>query len=183
MRAAGTIAADRDWLLWNHGGSGDDVQTACPGHVVSVLAPASRYAEPFLRLIAVGQTRELVVVAGTGRFGQQVADGAMDAARKLGIEAKWLTPADLHSRQGEWDLLSAGVFEDDVNLVHSALKLAQPPQRICAVAAGMHEFSQVCTTPKASSESLSGSQATTTQLPDQPKTTSSPHMRAGAEPP
>ena len=148
MRAAGTIAADRDWLLWNHGGSGDDVQTACPGHVISVLTPASRYAEPFLRHIADGQTRELVVAAGAGRFGQQVADGATSAARRLGIETKRLAPADLHSRQGEWDLLSAGVFEDDVSLVRSAQRLAQPPQRICAVAAGVHEFGEVLGNPE-----------------------------------
>ena len=27
-RAAGRIAADSGWLVWNHGGSGDDVQQA-----------------------------------------------------------------------------------------------------------------------------------------------------------
>ena len=41
MRAAGTMAAENDWLIWNQGGSGDDVQTAHPGHVVSVLTPTS----------------------------------------------------------------------------------------------------------------------------------------------
>ena len=49
MRAAGNIAAESGWLIWNHGGSGDDVELAHPGHVVSVLTPTSRYAEPFLR--------------------------------------------------------------------------------------------------------------------------------------
>src|SRR5258708_17215667 len=52
MRAAGRIAAESGWLLWNHGGSGDDVEGAHPGHVVSVLTPTSHYAEPFLRRIA-----------------------------------------------------------------------------------------------------------------------------------
>src|SRR5258707_4215993 len=37
MRAAGRVAAGADWLAWNHGGSGDDVEGAHPGHVVSVL--------------------------------------------------------------------------------------------------------------------------------------------------
>ena len=48
-RAAGKMAAAAGWLVWNHGGSGDDVQAACPGHVVSLLTPASRYAERFIR--------------------------------------------------------------------------------------------------------------------------------------
>src|SRR5687768_12082093 len=44
MREAGRAMADIDALLWNHGGSGDDVQGLSPGRVVSVLAPTSRYA-------------------------------------------------------------------------------------------------------------------------------------------
>ena len=52
MRAAGDMAAEAGWLVWNHGGSGDDVETAHPGHVVSVLTPASRYVEPFLSYLA-----------------------------------------------------------------------------------------------------------------------------------
>ena len=38
-REAGRLAAGAGWLLWNHGGSGDDVESAYPGHIVSVLAP------------------------------------------------------------------------------------------------------------------------------------------------
>src|SRR5580698_4505747 len=49
MRRAGRVAAEWGHLVWNHGGSGDDVEAAHPGHVVSVLTPTSRYAEPFLR--------------------------------------------------------------------------------------------------------------------------------------
>jgi ABC-type branched-subunit amino acid transport system substrate-binding protein len=41
MRRAGHVAAELDRLIWNHGGSGDDVETAHPGHVVSTLTPAS----------------------------------------------------------------------------------------------------------------------------------------------
>ena len=44
MRAAGRIAAESGWLVWNQGGSGDDVERAHPGHVVSILTPTSRYA-------------------------------------------------------------------------------------------------------------------------------------------
>src|SRR3954471_5421007 len=43
------VAAEAfDRLIFNHGGAGDDVQALRPGRVVSILAPTSRYAEPFL---------------------------------------------------------------------------------------------------------------------------------------
>ena len=148
MRAAGTMAAERGWLVWNHGGSGDDVQAAHPGHVVSVLTTASRYAEPFLRHIADGQPRELAVVSGVGRFGQQIADGAMNIAAELGVHATRLDTDHALTRRGEWDLLCAGVFEDDVRLTGRALRLALPPRRICAVAAGVHEFRQAVGDPE-----------------------------------
>ena len=41
--------AEIDALLWNQGGAGDDVQRSCPGRIVSVLAPTTRYAVPFVR--------------------------------------------------------------------------------------------------------------------------------------
>src|SRR5258708_36817164 len=39
MRAAGRIAAESGWLLWNHGGAGDHVERAQPGHLRSRLTP------------------------------------------------------------------------------------------------------------------------------------------------
>jgi branched-chain amino acid transport system substrate-binding protein len=146
MRTAGKMAAENDWLIWNQGGSGDDVQTAHPGHVVSVLTPTSRYAEPFLRLIA-DEQRHLVVVRGTGSFGHQVADGAMAMAAQLGIRATCVPPDDTLAYEEEWDLFSAGVFENDASLATRALDLMRPPRYICAVAAGVDEFGQVVKDP------------------------------------
>ena len=147
MRAAGQLAAERDWLIWNQGGSGDDVETAHPGHVVSVLTPTSRYAEPFLRLVA-GDQRHLVVVRGAGSFGRQVADGAMAMAGQLGIQTTCVTPDDTLTRQDEWDLFSAGVFEDDVQLVTRARQLPTPPRHVCAVAVGVGDFARVVDDPE-----------------------------------
>jgi len=143
MRTAGKLAADQGWLVWNHGGSGDDVEGAYPGHMISVLTPASRYAEPFLRLIA-GDAAELVIAHGAGSFGRQVADGAAALARQLGIRVM----RDGASRPGEWNLLTAGVFEDDAQLVASAVQLTNPPRLICAIAAGIREFGNVVRDPE-----------------------------------
>ena len=147
MRAAGEIAADNDWLIWNQGGSGDDVQTAHPGHVVSILTPTSRYAEPFLQFVA-DEQQHLVVVRGTGSFGQQVAAGAMTIAAQLGIRATCVTPDDPLAYQEKWNLFSAGVFENDVSLVTRVLDLTQSPRRICAVAAGVGDFGQLVNDPE-----------------------------------
>jgi len=95
MKTAGQLAADEGWLLWNHGGSGDDVEAAHPGHVVSVLTPTSRYSEPFLRHLADDHDRAtLWIVRGTGSFGRQVAAGAERIAARLGIATVRLGPED-----------------------------------------------------------------------------------------
>lgn len=152
MRAAGRIAADSGRLIWNHGGSGDDVEQAHPGHVVSVLTPTSRYAEPFLSYIANGDQgpRDLYVVQGPGSFGRQVAEGTVMMAREIGIrvvraESGEFPPSRL---PGEWDLVSAGVFEQDAELVARSLRLPNPPRRVCTVAAGVREFAQAVDDPE-----------------------------------
>jgi ABC-type branched-subunit amino acid transport system substrate-binding protein len=151
-RAAGRIAADSGWLVWNHGGSGDDVQQAHPGHVVSVLTPTSRYGERYVRLLAdeAGPRRDLYVIHGPGRFGRQVADGTAAAAEQLGLT---VIRADLGAFPPEplphdWDLFSAGVFEQDAELTATALQLPTPPRRVCSVSAGVREFAQAVDDPE-----------------------------------
>jgi Periplasmic binding protein len=151
MRAAGNLAAAEGWLVWNHGGSGDDVEEAHPGHVVSVLTPTSRYAEPFLRHVASDTARELVITSGPGSFGRQVTGGAERIARQLGIPVVRVHPEDQlppPDLTGEWDLFSAGVFEQDAELVSKARRLPAPPRRICAIAAGVREFGRVIDDPE-----------------------------------
>jgi hypothetical protein len=144
MRAAGNLAAESGWLVWNQGGSGDDIEEAHPGHVVSILTPTSRYAEPFLLLLA-SETdrRDLCIVHGPGSFGRQVAGGARELAGRLGIRAVesdsdgQIPPPGISA---EWDLFSAGVFEQDAETVGKVLRLPSPPRQVCAIAAGVNEF-------------------------------------------
>ena len=152
MRAAGRIAADFGRLIWNHGGSGDDVEQAHPGHIVSVLTPTSRYAEPFLRYVAASDQgpRVLYVVQGPGSFGRQVADGAAMIAHEFGVPVVRAEPGEFPppGLPGEWDLFSAGVFEQDAELVAKSLRLPNPPRRVCAVAAGVREFAKAIDDPE-----------------------------------
>ena len=153
MRTAGRMAAEAGWLVWNHGGSGDDVEGAHPGHVISVLTPASRYAEPFLQRLAgeSGAPRDLCIVHGPGSFGRQVSDGAEVLARQSGIRAVRLAPDDEIPPPGisaEWDLFSSGVFEQDAEMVGKALQLPAPPRQVCAIAAGVREFGNAVDDPE-----------------------------------
>jgi ABC-type branched-subunit amino acid transport system substrate-binding protein len=142
VRRAARIARDSDWLLWNHGGSGDDVEASAPGHLVSILTPTSRYAEPFLRRIAAaGDERFLRIWHGPGRFGRQAADGAATSARQLGIKAVVVGPNErIEPTATPWHLFVAGTFEDDVAAVRQALEMVSPPQMVCSVAAGVRSF-------------------------------------------
>ncbi len=146
MRAAGDVAGERDLLIWNHGGSGDDVEAAHPGHVVSVPTPASRYAEPFVRRLARDNPpARLWLVHGKGGFGRQVAAGAQATARALGMETVRLGPGEdlpaVRAPSG-WHLFTAGSFEEDVDTIQRAKRLPRPPRTMCAVAAGVREFGE-----------------------------------------
>ncbi|SDH34663.1 ABC transporter substrate-binding protein [Nonomuraea jiangxiensis] len=139
-RRAGDLAAASGLLLWNHGGSGDDVERAHPGHVVSVPTPASRYADPFVRhLAASGRARHLWIVRGRGSFGRQVTAGAESAARSIGLSCTRgeRLPGEI---DGPWSLFCAGTFEEDVETVRQVRERRTPPVEMCAVAAGVREF-------------------------------------------
>lgn len=146
-RVAGRIAASEGWLLWNQGGSGDDVENAYPGHMLSILTPTSRYAEPYLRYLRdADQRRDLWIVRGRGSFGRQVAAGAASLATILGFASVHVTVADHFNADAVsegWSLLSAGRFEDDAELVSQVQRYNCPPVNICAVAAGVREFADL----------------------------------------
>ncbi|MEV4169251.1 ABC transporter substrate-binding protein [Nonomuraea sp. NPDC049709] len=144
MRRAGRVAAELDRLVWNHGGSGDDVETAYPGHVVSIPAPAGRYAEPFIRHLADGGDRtRLLIVQGRGRFGRQVAEGAERLAGEAGIPVTRAGPGEVPAG-GPWNLLCAGSFDEDVEVIRRARAGSRV---VCAVAAGVREFGEAIDEP------------------------------------
>jgi len=118
-----------------------------------VLTPTSRYAEPFLLKLASEPVapRDLCIVHGPGSFGRQVAEGAEVIARRLGIRTMRAAPDDQIPPPGisaEWDLFSAGVFEQDAEMVAKALRLPTPPRHVCAVAAGVREFGHAVDDPE-----------------------------------
>ncbi|SNS96521.1 amino acid/amide ABC transporter substrate-binding protein, HAAT family [Streptosporangium subroseum] len=151
MRRAGQVAASLDRLIWNHGGSGDDVEAAHPGHVVSVPTPTSQYAKPFIRhLDSAAEPLHLWIVQGKGGFGRQVAAGAETTAHSLGIHTVRLGPGEPlpSAPPAAWALFCAGSFEEDVETVNRARALPRPPRTVCAVAAGVREFGDAIDDPR-----------------------------------
>ncbi len=145
VRAAVSMASAEGWLLWNHGGSGDDLENSHAGHLISLLTPASRYPEQFIRRVLNGEDIELWIVNGKGSFGRQVAEGADQAAQRVGIRTRRIEHDGVwpsHPPSESWALFSAGTFEQDVATVRRAQDHPDPPATICAVAAGVHEFAR-----------------------------------------
>ena len=142
--AAARAIEEDGGLLWNHGGSGSHVERGYPGHVVSILTPTRRYADPFLAwLEAVSSATELWIAAGAGRFARQVAGGAAAGCARAGIEHRRVASAELirgPAVSGPWNLFSAGSFEEDVELANWATRSGLPPRVMCAVGAGVHRF-------------------------------------------
>jgi hypothetical protein len=152
VKAAARLAAERGWLLWNHGGSGDDAETQCSGNVISVLTPTSRYSVPFLRHIADhGGRGTLYIAHGKGSFGRQVSTGAEHIAAQLGFDTVRIGPGkNLPSvaASQEWHFFTSGSFEEDTATVRHVQALPNPPHTICAVAAGVREFGDAIERPE-----------------------------------
>lgn len=136
VRAAVAYAQRQGRLLFNHGGSGGRLNL--PGYVVHILTPADRYAAPFVAHLAGAGSGRLFTHCEAGVFGRDVTAGAARDARVVGIAVEqldWDNPPT-----AAWDLLSAGVYEDDVAAVRRARALPNPPQYVCSVAAGVASF-------------------------------------------
>ena len=139
MEEAAGVAAERRRVLWNHGGSADQVQGQ--PRVVSVLSPASAYAGPMLEaLVDLVPGVRLLIAAGSGRFARSVADGARRAAERLGMNVVGTVPhaevPDDPTKQAGV-LLAAGTFGDDLELIR---RLKGRPPALAAVGAGIGRF-------------------------------------------
>jgi branched-chain amino acid transport system substrate-binding protein len=130
-------AAERGRVLWNHGGSADEVEMM-PG-VVSVASPTSQYLAAVLHVLAGPVPRGRVLVgAGTGSFGRAAAAGAAEVAGQLGMEFVGVVPPGEVPDDSDADvLLLAGSFDEDVATLR---RLRTRPRVVGAVAAALSEW-------------------------------------------
>ena len=134
---AGLWAAEHDRVMWNHGGSADEVERR--PWLVSLASPTSRYLAAVVEAVAGDVPGARVLVgAGTGSFGRAAAQGAGDAAAAFGLEVVGVVPPEEVPDRVDADvLLLAGSFDDDVAVLR---RLASRPRVVAAVAGGLREF-------------------------------------------
>src|SRR5205085_2901784 len=110
-------AADHGRVVWNHGGSADEVETL--PWLVSLASPTSRYLAAVVEAVA-GDVpgARILVGAGPGSFGRAAAQGARDAAAALGLAVVGVVaPEDVPDHVDADVLLLAGSFDDDVAVI------------------------------------------------------------------
>jgi ABC-type branched-subunit amino acid transport system substrate-binding protein len=140
VRAIAPLVGDAGRLLWNHGGSADDL--AQPG-VVSVPAPASSYFDGVVEEAVARQVDQVVVVRGAGRFARAVADGAVARASERGLATRTVEATAVEAEDADKTaLLVVGRFEHDVAVVRRLQDYPKTPALLAAVAAGIPAFGQ-----------------------------------------
>ena len=127
-------AVDGSTVIWNHGGSADDL--ARPWAPM-VAAPASGYFTPLVDVAMARECERLTVVHGAGRFANLVAKGAVRHAERSSLPVDTVPMAAWESSSFEPDgaLLVVGRFEEDVAVVRSSTA-----RLVGCVAAGIPAF-------------------------------------------
>jgi branched-chain amino acid transport system substrate-binding protein len=138
VRAIAPLVRDAGRLLWNHGGSADDL--AQPG-IASLPAPASSYFDGVVNEAAARKVTRLIVVQAPGPFARAVADGARARASERGIDGQAVEAEAVEAEDvAETALLVAGPFEHDAAVVRELRDRGQSPALLAAVAAGIPAF-------------------------------------------
>jgi branched-chain amino acid transport system substrate-binding protein len=140
VRAIAPLVRDAGRVLWNHGGSADDL--AQPG-IASLPAPASSYFDGVVDEAANRKVGRLIIVQAAGPFARTVAKGATARASDRGIASQKIeAPAVEAEDLAETALLVAGPFEHDAEVVRALRHRGQSPTLLAAVAAGIPAFGQ-----------------------------------------
>src|SRR5215207_6738311 len=137
VRAVAPLVCDAGRLLYNHGGSADDL--ARPG-LVSLPAPASTYFEGAVQEAMARQVDRLLVVCGPGRFAQAVAAGAVARASERQIDAQTIMVDSVTAAGAA--VLVVGRFEEDVTVIRRVRGWPRAPALLAAVAAGLPAFGE-----------------------------------------
>jgi ABC-type branched-subunit amino acid transport system substrate-binding protein len=141
VRAVAPPVCGAGRLLWNHGGSADDL--ARPG-LVSLPAPASTYFHGAVDEAAALGVGRLLVARGAGPFARAVAEGAVARASARGLDARAVSAAALAGADlAGVAVLVVGRFEEDAELVRQLRRRRPGPVLLGAVAAGLPAFGEL----------------------------------------
>jgi branched-chain amino acid transport system substrate-binding protein len=144
------VAHEHGRVLWNHGGSSDEIFNRGWWHLVSTPTPASEYLRDLPRCLErqAPALRKICIVYSTrGTFASHVARGFVQAVTSeysaqlipysvLDVD---VLVRELRASQPEI-LVIAGTFEQETQIVRSRPYLPASIQAIASVAAGVHAF-------------------------------------------
>ena len=151
--AAAEIAEQYKTILWNCGGSSDEIFGRGWRYVIGISSPASDYMRAFPHWLA-KQYPELrricVLYSSQGTFGLQVARGVEESARKTGQSVE-LVPFFTPLKNIEFALsmlldnrpeavVLAGSFQDELAIMRTRPRWPRTVGAVAAVAAGIPDF-------------------------------------------
>ena len=152
--ACARTAAEAGRVVWNHGGSSEDIPGAGGARVVSAITGASSYFHGVVDMMGGFRDRPreiaLLGLSGSG-FAESVCEGARLRAESLGINAPTLyfqggtkdfsRVISAAGKRGADCLLCCGGMEDDINLALWASENERDSFRVVAtLAAAVNEF-------------------------------------------
>jgi branched-chain amino acid transport system substrate-binding protein len=153
--AAAEVAEGHRKVLWNHGGSSDEIFNKGFKYLVSTITPASRYMAGIIEMVRKldGEAKGIALFsAKDSGFSTSVASGAKEHALKNGFyvtEFKYLSGTkDLSSelcllREKDFDvILGVGRAEDDLALAEQILEEGIYAKAIGLVVAAIKEFKE-----------------------------------------
>jgi len=149
------IAEEQKKILWNYGGSSDEIFSHGRRYLVGIASPASYYLRELPRRLAEefsGLSRICVLYSGSGTFGWQVARGILRSAFTVGRHTVHLVPLNVPwenhdtilgilSGIGPEIVVLAGSFQDELSLMRTRSRWTSTVRVVAAVAAGLRDFS------------------------------------------
>jgi branched-chain amino acid transport system substrate-binding protein len=153
--AAAEIAEEFRKVLWNYGGSSDEIYRHGWRYVVGIASPASDYLRALPSWLAKNSPRArpiCVFYAQKGSFGWQVARGVLESARSAGQIVELLPIASSvkdHNSMlfflndvGPEVVVLAASFQDELTLIRTRQNWPASVRTVAAVAAGISAFLQ-----------------------------------------
>ena len=154
--AVAQVAEEQKKILWNHGGSSDEIFNRGYRYLLSTASPASDYLRGLPHWLARKRPppRRICVLHSTrGTFAAQVVRGVVEGARLVSLPSVELVP--MSSPLGSLDavvgklcslapevLVLAGGFQDEVRIMRARHLWPDTVKEVAAVAAGVPAFYQ-----------------------------------------
>lgn len=153
--AAVEMAEKYKKILWNHGGSSDEIYCRGSEYLVGVASPASEYfrALPHWLVQESPDLRRICVLySGCGTFAWQVARGILQSAAAVARHMVHLVPINVSWKNHDTVLgilrgispevvVLVGTFQDELGVMRTRQRWPDTVRVVAAVAAGVHAFS------------------------------------------